>query len=169
MLIEASHLQGIPVATLDTESAVGMIDGTLIHPRTGEVVGFWVKPAGWFAARRALSARDVVGYEERGIVIRTADVLVSPDDVQPFKAVYAQRDRWQGKKVESEDGDVLGTVADVVVDTDLERVAKLHVNKLFGPERVISRDEIVKVTPKRIVVLKSTEPKAAAAAVPEAA
>ncbi len=164
MLIEVSHLAGIPVAALDTESMVGTVEDTVLHPHTGELVGFWVKPAGWFAAKRALSARDIVGYEERGLLVRTGDVLVAADEIQPFTSISRQPDRWLGKPVETAEGERLGTVADVVLDTDLERVAKLHVAKLFGAARIIDRDQISKITPTRIIVTKNLESKAVSTA-----
>ena len=169
MLIELSQLKGLPVASLNDEATIGMIDDTLIHPDTGEVIGFWVKPPGWFVSKQALSSRDVAAYEAGAILVNSADSLVAPDDMQPFKSVAKRNDRWLGKAVETESGEQLGKVTDAIVDTDLERLAKIHIGSLFGPDRILSRNEIVKVTKTRIIVLDALESKTPGVVVPEVA
>lgn len=157
MLIEISRLRGLPLASSSEEAHIGTIDETLIHPDTGEIIGFWVKQPGLFAERKALSSRDVISYDSRALVASSLDALVSPDDVQPFKGVVKRNERWIGKAVETEAGDRLGKVSDVVVDTDLERLTKLHVSSLFGPDRILSRETIVRTTPQKIIVQNSFE------------
>lgn len=169
MLIELSQLKGLPVASMTEEAAIGQIDDTLIHPDTGEVIGFWVKLPGWFAGKRALSSRDVTAYEHDAVLVHNAESLVSPDDVQPFRSIAKRQDHWVGKSVQTEAGEQLGKVTDAIVDTDLERLAKIHVGSMFGPDRILSRNDIVKVTRSRIIVLDGIESKTAGAVVPEVA
>lgn len=99
----------------------------------------------------------MLSYEAEALVVRSEDSLVSPDDVQPFKSVIKRQDHWLGKPVQTEKGDSLGKVTDVIIDTDLERVAKIHVQAFFGPERIISREDIVKISRSRIIVHESLE------------
>lgn len=169
MLIEISQLKGQAVASLNDEARIGTVDEVVLHPDTGEVVGFWIQLPGWFAGKAALSSRDVVGYEAEAIVVGSSDSLVAPDDVQPFRSVIRRQDHWLGKPVETEAGDSLGKVTDVIVDTDLERLAKLQTQALFGPERMIGREDIVKVTRARIVVHDTLEAATTATATTETA
>lgn len=170
MLIEVSHLKGLPVASMSDEIKIGTIDDTLIHPDTGEVIGFLVKTPGWFGTKLALSSRDVTAYAAEAILVHSADCLVSPDDIQPFKTIAKRNNRWLNKLVETEAGEKLGKVKDIVVETDLERLAKIHVGSMFGPDRILSRDDIVKVTPRKILVQASiADKKEIVVAVPEVA
>lgn len=154
MLIQLDALKNLPVASLDDEARVGTIADVLIHPDTGELVGFWVQPNGWLAPRRALSSRDVVSYDANAIVINATDALVDPAEIHPFKIFSERHDHWLGKPVVTESGERLGRVANLVINTDLELLAKLYVSSFlpFGTERVIARADIVKVTKRLITV-----------------
>ncbi|MBI4023112.1 PRC-barrel domain-containing protein [Candidatus Berkelbacteria bacterium] len=152
MLIELEVLRKLPVAALADEERIGTIQEVVLDPDSGELVGFWVQPTGWFTARRALSSRDVVSYDTQAIVVQSEAVLLPPEEIQPFKSVVRRNERWVGKRVETESGQRLGHVSTLVIDTDLEILAKLHVSSLFGPERVLARTEIVRVTPAAIIV-----------------
>ncbi|MGI6103677.1 MAG: PRC-barrel domain-containing protein [Patescibacteria group bacterium] len=151
MLIQLDALKTLPVATAE-DGRLGRILDLLIDPDTGELAGFWVKLDGLFAPRRALSSRDVVAYDPRAIVIRSDDVLLPLGEIKPLEALDARRDHWIGKAVRTEAGEQLGRVENLVIDTDLEVVAKLHVTSLFGPERVLARTDIVRVTRQAILV-----------------
>ncbi|MBI2589604.1 PRC-barrel domain-containing protein [Candidatus Berkelbacteria bacterium] len=156
MLLQLGMLKQLPVAALDEEARVGTVLDVVLHPDTGELIGFWIQPMGWLSRKKALSSRDVVSYEAQAIIINSHDSLLSPDEIQPFKSATRRRERWLGKRVESEEHEYIGRVSDLVIETDLEMLAKIHVNQLFGPERIIAREQIVKVTPKIIVVRDST-------------
>ena len=61
----------------------------------------------------------------------------------------------------------IGKVYNAIIDTDLEIVVKIQVNSIFGSDRIISREEIVKITPKKIVVLDSTKKEVASEIITE--
>ncbi len=156
MLIELSHLHHIPVASLNDETVLGTVEQFVFHQETGELIGCWVRMPGWlFAKRLALSHRDIVSYDPNGLVVRNQDVLVEPSEIRPFQT-YAARPAWIGKSVETEAGERLGKVSDLVLNTDLEIIDTLHVTSLFGPDRIIAREEIAKITPDRIIVRNTT-------------
>ena len=156
MLIQLDALKNLPVASLEDEARIGRIDEVLLHPDTGELVGFWVQPDGWLTPRRALSSRDIVSYDTQALVVRSADTLVHPTEIQPFQLVSRRADSWLGKHVATQSGTRLGRVHNIVLNTDLELLAKLYVKSSlpfgFGNERVIARSEIVRVSPKLITI-----------------
>ncbi|MBI4185478.1 PRC-barrel domain-containing protein [Candidatus Berkelbacteria bacterium] len=152
MFLQLSQLTGLPVASQHDEARVGTILDVVLHPQTGELVGFWVQPNGWLTPKRALSSRDVLGYDPLGVIVQCADVFVDAEEIQPFHRIVSSQDRWLGKRVQSESGKVFGTVTDVVIDVDLAMLAKLDVRTLFGSERLIARDQILRVTPSVILV-----------------
>ncbi len=63
-----------------------------------------------------------------------------------------------GKAVETESGQAIGKVRNLVINTDLEMLAKLYVKGTLGAERVIGREEITNVTPKVITVKDTRVP-----------
>jgi len=156
MLVELDQLQNLPVASMGDSAQIGHIEETLINPETGELVGFWVKTGGWFSPKRALSSRDVISYDPKAVVVSTADALVDATEIRPFQRVAQSKDKWIGKTVETENGEAIGKVRNLIVNTDLEMLAKIIVTSTFGSERVISRDDIVNVTKQAITVKNRT-------------
>jgi len=81
MLIQLDQLKDLPIASMREESRVGTIADVVIHPDTGDLVGFWINLPGFFSRRKVLSARDVVSYDPHAIVIRDDESLVDPNEV----------------------------------------------------------------------------------------
>lgn len=155
--MQLTMLRNLPIASLADEAKIGTVADAVLHPDTGELVGFWVTPNGWFAKRKALSSRDIISYDPQALVVRTDDALVEAHEVQPFASIVSRRETWIGKRAQTEDGKHLGNVSDLVINTDLEMLAKLEVTSLLGPELLIAREDIIKVGPKTITVRSSYE------------
>ncbi|MCA9388573.1 PRC-barrel domain-containing protein [Candidatus Berkelbacteria bacterium] len=152
MLIEVKKLKHLPVASMQDEAQIGQVDQVLIHPETGELIGFLIKTGGWFSPKLALSSRDVTSYDYKGIVVRNQDSLVAIDEIQPFKSLLNRKDFWLDKEVITESGDKLGKVNNLIIDTDLEQLAKIHVGSTFGKELILDKAKIVEVTPRVVKV-----------------
>ena len=159
MLIQLDTLNTLPVATAD-DGRIGVVVDTLIHPDTGELIGFWVQLDGWFAPKRALSSRDIIAYDPQALVITNSDVLLEPKEIQPFHIVESRKERWLGKPVITEAGERLGRVTNLVIDTDLETLAKLHVGSFFGAERILPRSAVVRVSKTAVTVRANVQPAA---------
>ncbi len=156
MLVQLDQLRNLPVASVREEARVGTVADVVVHPETGELVGFWVTLPGLFGAKKALSARDVISYDPHAIVVGADDAIVDPAEIHPFQAVVSKGHTWLGKSVETEEGERLGKVSNLYLNTDLEMLAKLVISGgLFGTERVLPRDAIVKVTKRKIIVAVS--------------
>ena len=152
MLIEVSSLKELPIASIQEEAQIGTVDKVLLNPETGELIGFLVKSGGWFSPKLALSSRDVVSYDHKGLVVRNRSSLVPIEEIQPFKSLLARKDFWLGKEVIAESGDKLGKVNDLIINTDLEYLAKIHVSSLFGKELILDKEKIIEVSPEFIKV-----------------
>lgn len=152
MLIHLTNFRGLPIASSHEEAKIGEIEEAVIHPETGEVIGFWVKTPGFFGKHLALSARDITAYDLNGVVVENAESLVDPAEIQPFKKFSRQPNQWIGKTVVSENKENLGKVEDVVIETDLDIITKIYVGGLLKPKRIIARDQIIKVDNKKITV-----------------
>lgn len=140
------------MASLADEAKIASVLDAVVHPETGELIGFWVQPQGLFAKRKALSSRDIIGYDPLAIVVQQTDVLVDPSGIQSFQSITKDHPTWLGKRVETADGHSIGTVSDLVLNIDLEILAKLEVSSFFAPQRLIAREAIVRVTPKAVIV-----------------
>ncbi len=151
MLIHLSNFKGMPVASQQDGAKIAEIFNTIIHPKTGELVGFWLKTLGFFGNQLALSARDVIAYDLKGLVVLDKDSLVDPGEIQAFSK-FDKKKSWIGKKVVAEDGEVLGAVEDLVLETDLDVLSKIYVGGFLRASRVISRDQIKKVEDKKIII-----------------
>lgn len=151
MLIHLSNFKGMPVASQQDGAKIAEIIDTIVHPKTGELVGFWVKTLGFFGNQLALSARDVIAYDLNGLVVLDKDALVDPSEIQAFSK-FNKSGKWIGKKVISESGEVLGVVEDLVLETDLDILSKIYVGGFLRHSRIIEKDQIKKVEDKKIIV-----------------
>lgn len=151
MLIHFSNFKGMPVASQQDGAKVAEVTDAIVHPKTGELVGFWVKTLGFFGNQLALSARDVIAYDLNGMVIADQDALVDPAEIQAFTK-FNKSGKWIGKKVVTESGEVLGAVEDLVMQTDLDILSKIYVGGFLRPSRIIEKDQIKKVEDKKIIV-----------------
>lgn len=157
MLIALSKFNSLPIASLAEESKIGSVEEAVLNPDTGELVGFWVRATGGiFGSRKALSARDIVSYEPTSLVVKDNGSIVDAAEIRPFISITSRGESWLGRRVQDESGKTLGRVKEVIVETDLDAVAKLYIGTLFGPERVIDRNQIVKIKKDAIIVRNDT-------------
>lgn len=151
MMIEATKLINLPLGALDTESKIGEIREILVDPENGRILGFLVQPqssyfgGSIFSPKKALSIVDVREWDPKGLVTASIENLVNPNEIIRIKDVLQKNIILIGMKAKTESGKGLGSVEDLLIDTDTESVAKYYLKDLLGEKRVLTSDKVVKI------------------------
>ena len=145
MFIEAKKIIGLPVAAIDVGSRIGEVAQILIEPENGTLLGFLVKSGGIFSAKKVLSAVDIRDWDPNGLVTESIDNLVPPSEIVRIKEVLDKNIILIGMAAKTESGKSLGSVEDLLIDTDTNSVAKYYLKDLLGNSRVLTADNVVKI------------------------
>jgi len=145
MFIEAKKLIGLPVAAVDTQSKVGEIRQVLIDPENGHLMGFLVKEGGIFSSTKVLSDIDIADWDPNGLVTETIDNLVPPSEIVRINEILKKKIFLIGMPAKTESGKSLGSVEDLLIDTDTSSVAKYYLKDILGNSRVLSADKVIKI------------------------
>ncbi len=165
MLIQKERLDQTPIMSLQTGAPIAQTSASIIDPRELKVIGFYCSGPRLDVNPAILLAEDVREIGSLGIIVDSADVLVSPDDLVRLRDVIGYRFRLEDKHVIDDAGYKLGKVTTYTLDNESLYVIKLQVHpgvwQSFGTtELIIDRSQIIQVTDHDVLV-KSTRKKSA--------
>jgi len=166
MFIEAKKILGLSVAAVDTESKIGEIRQLLIEPENGTLLGFLVQTGGILSPKKVLSAVDIREWDPNGLVTESIDNLVPPAEIVRIKEVLDKKIILIGMAAKTESGKRLGTVEDLLIDTDTNTVAKYYLKDLLGQAKIFTADKVIKIEKAIIFTDDVLEPPPGAAGVP---
>lgn len=159
------ELGGLAVITLAGGARLGRVHDVVFHALSGRVVGFLVDTGGLLAKPRFLPAGQVQSVGADALTVANADVLADASQVQADPDTLEAR-ALAGRAVMSEAGTALGTVKDVLVETDALVVPSLVIATSFIDNALHGRPtlplSLVRTVGKdSLVVPNSYDPKAA--------
>lgn len=137
-----SHRDGRSLTTLT--SAVG-------DSANAKVVAYRV------GGDQLVSTADILAYLDEGVVVNDADAVQPAKELVRVMRLGDQRTNFIGLKVFTEQGKRIGTVTDVLIETNGHFVARLHVRppfpaRLFAGDRIIPRERIIRMNAREAVV-----------------
>lgn len=153
MQIEAKKLIGLPIAANDTQSKIAEIEKILVDPNNGNVLGFLVRPGGFFSLRKVISAVDIREWDPNGIVTETINNLVGEDEIVRIKEVLDQDIDLFTMKAKTKSGKRLGAVEDFLIDTATSCVMKYYLNDLVSGSKVFPADKVIKIE-KNVIIFE---------------
>jgi uncharacterized protein YrrD len=173
MLFLKERLQNVPVMSLQTGAQIAVTGEFVIDPRQLKVVAFYCNGPRLDVNPAVLNVGDIREIGNLGIIVDSADVLMSPEDLVRLKEVLDYHFAFEGKHVVTESGQKLGTVVNFSLDSTTLFVVKLHVRpgmwQAWGTtELIIDRTQIVHVTDDEVVVKDAVDKNAAKSKVPQA-
>lgn len=112
-----SELDGLAVMTLAGGSRLGRVHDIVFHALSGRIVGFLVEPGGLLAKPRFLPAGQVHSLGADALTVADADAL-SNLPAAPAEPDILEARSLAGRAVMTEAGTALGTVKDVLVETE---------------------------------------------------
>ena len=157
MLIQNSSLLNSPVLSVQDSGPIGSIASTIIDPDTLKIIAFRVYGATHSEGGNLLDARSIREYSKFGLVIDSADELITGGDVVKIEKVLSLNFSLIGLKVETKKGSKLGKITDFTVTEDnfsvqLIIVKRPTIKSFLDPELIIPRAEITEVTDYKVIV-----------------
>ena len=157
MLIYESKLIGTPILSMQAAAPIAQVSGAIVDPNGLKIIAFRVTGPVVNHSANLLAASSVREHSSLGMVIDSADELISPNDVVHIEKVLSLNFDLLSLKVESKKGTKLGRIIDYTVTSEdyviQQLIVKRPVLKAFiDPELTIPRSEIVEVTDYKVIV-----------------
>lgn len=157
MLIFKNQLQSIPIMSLQTGSKIAETGSFIIDPRQLKVVGFYCSGPRLDVNPAVLTVADIRELGDLGLIVDSADVLVSPDDLVRLKDVLSFNFTLENKLVVDTAGKKLGRVSNFTLDSKSLYIVKLQVRpgvwqSFKTTELLIDRSQVDHVTDDEVVV-----------------
>jgi uncharacterized protein YrrD len=166
MLILATDLLRLPVASADTNSRVGTVNTLLIDTDKSLVIGFLIS-IGFLSQPKYLAIEDIRSIDHEAMVIQSLQKLIEPKEVIRARKVLDEGIKLVGQVVKTESGKRLGKVSDLLINTETGEITKYYVGGWLA-DRIVPAEKIVKITKQAVIVEDEgpvkAEPVAAAAA-----
>ena len=157
MLMLKERLERVPVMSLQTGAPIAETGDFVIDPRQLKVVAFYCNGPRLDVNPAILNVGDIREFSNIGLIVDSADVLMSPEDLVRLKEVLEFRFTLDNKPVMDTAGNKLGHVANFTLDSTSLYIVKLHVRPGIWQawkttEFLIDRTQIVEVSDQQIVV-----------------
>lgn len=149
-----SEILKLPVVSSQDGKSLGHVDDFVLDPAKGVIVAYQVRIG---RNRTYLSTVDITKYYDNAILVPSPDVLQRSNELIRLKSLLKSPLKLIGSKVVTEEGKRLGNVRDCQIHSTGHFIAKIHVKpsllaSMMSEERIISRENIVKVMPGTVVV-----------------
>ena len=157
MIIAGSRLLNAPVMSLQTGGELGHAKQAIIDPATLEIVAYEIDGPMLSEKPALLRIADVREFSDIGIIIDSAEELVTPDDVIKLGEIYRLHFHLLGMLVVDEKKSKLGKINGYTLDTNGFIVQQLSIKRpllksLNDTELLVHRSQITEINDKAIVV-----------------
>jgi|GEM_PF-1378371 len=156
MLIELTKLEGMPVGAMDEGAAIGIVRRTLVSPEEEKLIAVTVKTDGFWGKILVVSIQDIVDIDRSGVVVRSRDALVPPDEIVRVKEIFKKKFSLIGLRVKDKSGKILGRVSDAVIESESGTICRIYVKSLLN-ELVYESLQIEKITWTEVVIKNERE------------
>lgn len=150
-----NQIIGMPIVGFEDGSPLAMIKDIIIHPDTGKIEGFWVKPL-TLPIKDGILLSDSILEWKKNVYIKDEREIAEPDEIIKIEEVLARETYFIGNTVKNESEEVIGKVFDVDFDTKKYYLKNIYIEKsIIGfkhSQRMLPYDSIIKVLPEYILV-----------------
>lgn len=170
MHLKFSIALGTPVVEDESHQMIGKVSGVLLHPDTGQIVGFFVLVSSGLLSTHELFVQcpDIISWGTR-VHVRSADRLVPPEDVVRVTNIMSGGRTILGQNVVTErKKTLLGVCRDIQFSTRTFMLEYLFPQKMFFAGTPIPASDVVRVTETAIIVREPARRKKVKSAIPEA-
>lgn len=156
MLQLSGSLLSKPIMSLRTGSAVAHITGAIFNPNNLKIEGFYCRDS-LDKKELILLYQDIRDIIPGGMVINDHEVLVEAEDLVRLKDIIELNYQIIGKQVMTVDKQKVGKVSDFATEVETMMVQKIYcaqslIKSFTGGSLSIDRNQIVELTPKRIII-----------------
>lgn len=146
---------GAPVIDVRNGTKLGQVTETIVSPDDGRLLGFVIKQGGMLSREEAVvEIDDVRSIGADAVTVEGDEIVHRPEASQPaFQEARGGDRTLVGRKVVSQGGSLLGTVADIVLNEEARRASALVLGGgVFEAGDAMSVDRIVSVGPDVVIV-----------------
>ena len=148
-------MQGLPIIALDSTLTVGIIEDFYFEPDTNAVRAFRVKRG--ILGYRSVPANAIVAIERDRVTVANDQMVVEEDHDRRLSQLPLGHELFT-YKVMSESGHVLGTVSNVILDTQPPVALRIAAYEIVaengrGRGRMLNADEVSLYEDRTIYVL----------------
>lgn len=159
MLTLLTTVIGSPILGQQEGTVLGKIREAIIEPDKGKIAAYRL------ANGKFIVTVDVLSYLKDGVVVQSADAMQPDQDLARVKTLLKKNVPLLKLPVITDRGRKLGRISDCLFETDGHFIAKLHIRpplwqRLFEAELIIPREQIVRITPREVVVRYDVKAKA---------
>ncbi len=151
MNVRFSSCIGTEVLDEATDETAGLVSGILIHPDTGRIEGFFVRPQHASHEEHFLSSVDILRWGMH-VAIRHADMIGPVEDNIRLESLLKDSRRVLGQAIRTDRGRRLGTCADVQFNTETMRIEWLFPRKWWRWNMPLPITDVLEIRPEAIVV-----------------
>ncbi len=160
MIRQYSKIIGTHVLSYVEGDALATVEDLIVHPDTGKVEGFWVKPLTLPLKHAVLPWEGVVAWK-RHLYVKDDQAIAEPEEIIRIADILTRKTYYIGNKVKTESGKRLGKVFDLDFDEHKMFLRYLFVRKSFpflrSAPQFVHFDSIVQVLPEVIIVKDEDE------------
>lgn len=154
MLVVSDQIINKDLYSIRTASKVGVVELPVINPANLHVDAFYCQST--IGENLILLDTEIREFSRKGFIIDDINKLSSAEELLRLKPIIDMNFVLTGKKVIC-NGKSLGRVRDFIIDTKSLYIQKLLVSNLFGKiidsdRKIISRDQIIEITDKAVLV-----------------
>ncbi len=113
----AKQLIGLPVIDLTSGKRLASVQSALVDLAGGEVVALVVQKSGWLKDGKALRMSDLHAIGDDAITVSNPEPWVAVSKVTDGRPGLVTADRLRDRQVLTEDGRLLGSLEDVIIDS----------------------------------------------------
>lgn len=174
MIKDLQSLMGAKVLEYSSGQILALVSGIIIHPDTGMVEAFWIKPLTLPFKNAVLKTSDILEFKKH-LYVKDERVFAQADDVIRITEILEEKREFLGTLIQSEAGTAYGKCVNLTFDTETYALKQIYARKSFMglvtlDERIFAYNDIVKVLPGVILVNDdSTKKETVMATTPEAA
>lgn len=167
MLKLSNSLLNQQIMSLRTGAAVATSQALIINPNNLKIEGLYCVDR-FSNERLILLQQDIRDMVPQGIAINDHDALTDPEDLIRLQDILKLNFEILGKPVVTVSKKRLGKVNDFAADSESLYIQKIYVGQsvfksLSGGQLSIDRDQVIEITPNKIVVQDPLQPTRASA------
>jgi len=145
-----------PVMSLRTGTQVATAVQPILNPNNLKIEGFYCQDR-FDKNQLVMLYQDIRDILPQGFVVDDHDVLVDADELVRLKDVMKLNFELLGKPVETVSKHKVGKVSDFATEVSTMYIQKLYVSQSLlksftGGSLSIDRNQIVEITPRRIII-----------------
>ncbi len=148
MLILATKLFRSPVVSAGT-GKLGELGEPIVDPQNGRLIAFFVS-GGIFEPKKIISIGDILMLNPQITIVNNPDSVLPPNEIVRVDQFIKSRIKFLKSKACTKNKTYLGTIEDVVIDTETQSIIKYYIKNIIR-DRILPSDLVVEIQPDKII------------------